>query len=125
SVAGLVSAGLLEARAGKVRLLRREELPEDWDPTKDHRLTVWETAQHLIRAHDQHGEEGAAAMLHRDGPTGEIARDLAFQLYSICDRKGWAQEAMPYNSLSAAWSAISELAAKAQPGEQLGMVFGG
>ena len=41
SVEGLVHAGFLEARSGKVRLLRRDELDPDWNPQKDktpHRL---------------------------------------------------------------------------------------
>jgi len=111
AVGGLVEAGILEAGAGKVRLLKREELLEDWDPAKDKRFTLWEAAQYLIRALDREGEQGAAALLRKlGGGHGETARDLAYRLYNICERKGWAQEALAYNSLVIAWSEITRLA---------------
>jgi putative DNA methylase len=121
SIAGLARAGVLEAKGGKVRLLSREELPEDWDPTQDTRLTVWEVTQHLIRALDTRGEEGAAALLRQVGLSyGEIARDLAYRLYVICERKKWAQEALAFNSLVVSWPEIVRLAARArEAGEQL------
>src|SRR5205085_7942217 len=96
SVAGLVEARLLTARAGKVRLLAREELPANWDPATDPHLTVWRVTQQVIRALDRDGENGAAALLHRVGALGEVARDLAYRLYTVCERKGWAQEALAY-----------------------------
>ena len=49
SVEGVAKAGVLKSRGGKVRLLRRDELPEDWDPWTDRSLTVWEGTQHVIR----------------------------------------------------------------------------
>ncbi len=110
SVAGLVEAGLLAARGGKVRLLRRDELPADWDPATDRRLSVWETAQHLIRALEQDGEAGAATLLTRLGERGQVARDLAYRLYNLCERKGWAEEALAYNSLVIAWQGIGQVA---------------
>jgi putative DNA methylase len=114
SVEGLAQAGFLEARAGKVRLLRREELAEDWDPAQDKRLTAWEAAQYLIRTLDREGENGAGALLAILGTIGETARDLAYRLYTICERKGWAQDALIYNMLVVAWSRIKEQA-KASP----------
>lgn len=114
SVAGLVTSGFLEARGGKVRLLKREELSENWDPTTDKRLTVWEVTQHLIRALDEKGEQGAAALLRKVGGQGEVARDLAYRLYTTCERKKWAQEAQAYNSLVVAWPQITQLASNMQ-----------
>ena len=111
SVQGMVEAGILMARAGKVRLLRREELETDWDPATDRRLTVWETAQHLIYALETQGEIGAADLLRKVGALGEVARDLAYRLYILCERKGWTQEAIAYNSLVIAWPEITKLAA--------------
>ncbi len=108
SVEGLSHAGFLEARAGKVRLLKRDELGADWDPGKDKRLTVWEATQYLIRALDQDGEKGAGALLSKLGSSGETARDLAYRLYTLCERKGWAQEALAYNMLVVAWPRIKE-----------------
>jgi putative DNA methylase len=112
SVGGLVNAGFLYARGGKVRLLRREELDPDWNPAHDRRLTVWELTQHLIHALEQKGVEGAAALLAAVGPRGDVARELAYRLYTLCERKGWAQEALAYNGLVVAWSDIREQAAK-------------
>ena len=109
SVAGMVQAGIVQARAGKVRLLRREELNPDWDPATDRRLTVWEVAQHLIRTLQDQGEPAAAALLARVGRLGEAARDLAYRLYTLCERKGWAQEALPYNGLVVAWGEVQRL----------------
>jgi len=112
SVAGVVEAGFLKSQGGKVRLLRRDELPEDWDPAADRRLTVWEGAQHLVRALDRDGETGAARLLARLGTMGATARDLAYRLYVLCERKGWAQEALSYNALVIAWPEITRLAAQ-------------
>lgn len=110
AVGGLVEAGVVKARGGKVRLVKREELPEDWEPNTDKRLTVWEAAQHLIRTMDQKGETGAAALLRKLGGLGETARDLAYRIYTICERKKWADEALSYNGLVIAWPELTKLA---------------
>jgi putative DNA methylase len=110
AVQGLKEAGILASKAGKVRLLKRGELLKDWDPANDERLTVWEVTQHLIRALEQDGESGAAELLRKLGSVGEIARDLAYRLYNICDRNKWTQEALAYNSLVTAWPEITRLA---------------
>ena len=111
SVQGLVEAGVVRSRSGVVQLLGRDSLPDDWDPTVDDRLTEWEAVQHLIRSLDQQGEMGAADLLRKlGGDYGERARDLSYRLYTICERKGWASEAIAYNSLILAWSEISKLA---------------
>ncbi|WP_026369950.1 DUF1156 domain-containing protein [Kallotenue papyrolyticum] len=113
SVGGLVEAGILQARGGKVRLLRRDELPADWDPTRDRRVSVWEVTQHLIRALDLHGEAGAAQVLQQVRAMGEAARDLAYRLYTTCERKKWSDEALAYNSLVVAWpSIVAQMAAR-------------
>jgi putative DNA methylase len=113
AINGLVAAGILESKAGKVRLLDRTELPDGWDPAADARLTVWELAQNLIRALESGGENEAAELLRRIGGLGETARELAYRLYVICERKKWAKEALAYNALVVAWPEISRLAAAA------------
>jgi putative DNA methylase len=110
SVQGMVEAGILEAKGGKVRLLKRSELKSDWNPNSDSRMPDWEIAQYLIHELEQKGEMGAAALLAKLGSRGEIARDLAYRLYSLCDRKGWTQEAISYNSLVISWPEINRLA---------------
>lgn len=110
SVAGMVEAGLVRSRAGKVRLLRPEELPAGWDPLNDRRLTEWEAVHHLIRVLESQGEQGAAALAAKLGAGAEVARELAYRLFSICDRKKWAQEALAYNGLVQSWPEIQRLA---------------
>jgi len=117
SVQGLVEAGILDSKGGKVRLLKREELPPDWSPQTDHRTPDWEITQHLIRQLEQNGELGAAELLSQLGNRAEIARDLAYRLYSLCDRKGWSQEGVAYNSLVIAWPELSRLASDFKPTE--------
>jgi len=110
-VSGMVQTGIVSARAGKVRLLKRNELSTEWDPISDQRLTVWEVTQQLIRCLEERGEDAAAGLLRKVGSVGEIARDLAYRLYNICERKKWAPEAMPYNSLVTVWPEIVKLSA--------------
>ncbi len=110
AVGALVESGLVVARAGKVRLVRRDELLDEWDPAADRRLTVWEATQHLIHALDRQGESGAADLLRRLGGTAETARDLAYRLYTVCERKKWAEEALAYNGLVLAWPELTKLA---------------
>jgi len=110
SVGGLQEAGIVMARSGKVQIIPREKLPADWDPRTDARLTAWEITQHLIRVLATKGEQDAAALLKAIGARAEAARDLAYRLYSICERKGWAQEALAYNGLITAWPEITRLA---------------
>jgi putative DNA methylase len=109
SVGGMVTAGLLASRGGKVRLLRPDELPADWDPTADARLTVWEMVHHLVRALDQ-GELAAAGLAAQIGAPAEIARELAYRLYAVCERKKRATEALTYNGLVQSWPEMMRLA---------------
>jgi len=115
AVDGLVNAGLITARTGKVQLIPRDRMPEDWDPRTDKRLTAWEATQHLIRLLDQQGETGAADLLQKLGGLGEVARDLAYRLFSICERNDWANEALAYNTLVLAWPEINKLAHQTVP----------
>jgi putative DNA methylase len=111
SVEGLVRAGIVTAKAGKVRLLDRAELDPGWDPAKDSRLTIWEVTQHLIRRLWDEDEASAADLLRRVGGLGEPARDLAYRLFQIAESKKWSKEAAPYNALAAAWPELSRRAA--------------
>jgi len=110
AINGLVKAGIVKAKSNKVQLVSRVELPDDWNPATDKRLTVWETTQHLIRMLETKGESEAATLLNKLGGIGETARELAYRLYSICERKKWADEALAYNSLVIAWPELSKLA---------------
>jgi putative DNA methylase len=114
AINGLVDAGVVHSRGGKVRLLDRIELESTWNPAADQRLTVWEVTQHLITRHQTDGEAVAADLLREvGGGLAEAARELAYRLFSICERKGWAHEALAYNALVTAWPEITRLAAQA------------
>lgn len=118
SVDGMVQAGILEASRGKVRLLRKEEYPLDWDPSSDKRLTVWEITHYLIRYILDKGVEKAAEVRAKVGPMAESARDLAYRLYQICDEKGWAKEAFDYNTLVSSWGDVTHLASAVEESVQ-------
>lgn len=124
SIAGLVEAGVIAQRSGKVRLSSREELPEDWSPDRDSRLTVWETAQHLIKRLESDGEERAARLVAELGPAkSEVAKDLAYRLFLVCDRKGWAKEAASYNGLVTSWPELQRLARMADAQNEQGRLL--
>ena len=114
SVAGMVEAGILASKAGKVRLLRPEELPPDWDPTTDPRLTAWEMVHHLVRALEAGGESAAAELAAQLGAKAEAARELCYRLYTLCERKKRAAEALSYNALVQSWPEITRLAREEQ-----------
>ena len=118
SVEGLVQGGILASKSGKVRLLKRTELPDQWDPSTDTRTSHWEMTQHLIHSLDKKGEIATATILSKLGSNGTIAKDLAYRLYDICDKKGWSKEAIAYNSLIIAWGEISHLSPDTQPQPQ-------
>jgi len=112
SVAGLQQAGVIAAKGGQVRLLRPDELPKTWDPAHDKRLTVWGMTHHLLRVyyHEKAGDEATAALLRQLGTQGEIARDLAYRLFNVCEKKKRAAEAQAYNALVLGWPEIARLA---------------
>jgi putative DNA methylase len=106
SVEGARAAGVLTASGGKVKLLRPVDYSADWDPQDDNRTPVWEALHQLIRALTKGGESAAGALLARMPERSGDIRRLAFWLYTLCERKGWAEDARNYNELVAAWHAI-------------------
>jgi putative DNA methylase len=118
SVDGVARAGILRSVAGKVKLLQRSELPEDWDPNNDKRLCVWEATQQLIKRLET-GEKAAAALLaqlkeipgHGDLPAN--CRALSYRLYNHCEKTKQSEEARAYNGLVIAWPELEKLAAVA------------
>src|SRR5690625_1662122 len=110
SVSGIVDAGIATSGGGKVRLFAPGELPADWDPGADPRLTAWESVHHLIRVLEAAGEGAAAELMAKLGAMAEVARELAYRLYNLCERKKRAQEALSYNGLVQSWPEIARLA---------------
>lgn len=113
SVQGLSASGVVESSKGELRLLRWAEMPRDWSPESDARLPVWEALHQLIRALNQQGESAAGALLARMPARAEPVRALAYRLYTLCERKGWAEDARAYNELVTSWSAIEQAAGEA------------
>jgi putative DNA methylase len=112
SIAGMVEAGILASKRGKVRLLKPGDLPANWDPANDSRLSAWEIVHHFIRVLASGGEAAAAALLPKLGAKAEIARELAYRLYTLCERKKRAAEALAYNGLVQSWPEIARLASE-------------
>jgi putative DNA methylase len=110
SVGGMVEADIVVSRGGRVRLLRPDELPAAWDPATSQRLTVWEVVHHLIRVLEAGGERPAAELTGKLGSKAQAARELAYRLYTICERKKRAAEALSYNGLVQSWPEIRRLA---------------
>lgn len=106
SVDGVRDAGVIEAGGGKVRLLKWGEYPQDWDPKSDTRTPIWEACHQMIRVLNQQGENEAGRLLARMPERGEPIRQLAYHLYTLCERKKWATEARAYNELIGSWHAI-------------------
>ena len=125
SIDGIVEGGILASRGGKVRLLRPTELAGEWDPTTDKRLTVWEAVHYLVHALESGGESAAATLVHQLGGIAETARELAYRLYTVCERKNRADEARSYNGLVQSWPEIARLSRERAPEEQGDMFRGG
>ena len=113
----MVDAHILASKAGKVRLLRPDELPTEWNPETDPRLTAWESVHHLVRVLEAAGENAAAGLVAKLGNKAEIARELAYRLYMVCERKKRAQEALSYNGLVQSWPEITRLARAGAAGQ--------
>jgi putative DNA methylase len=122
---GLEQAGIIKSGRGNVRLLRPEELPADWDPATDPRLTAWEIVHQLIRVLAIGGEGAAGGLVAKLGAKAEIGRELAYRLYTLCERKKRAAEALAYNGLVQSWPEIVRLAREGgKPRAEQGALFG-
>jgi putative DNA methylase len=104
---------VLESGGGKVRLLRPNDYPADWVPEAGARISIWEALHQLIRtfrALRDGGETGAGHVLATVKAKGEAIRQLAYRLYTLCERRGAAEDARAYNELVTSWSAIESAA---------------
>ena len=110
SVDGMKEAGVLQSGSGKVRLLKWAEYPTDWDPRTDKRTPIWEALHQLIRALKQGGESASGALLAALGGKAEAVRQLAYRLYTLCERLGQADDARAYNELITSWTGIESAA---------------
>lgn len=123
SVEGVKQSGVLYATGGVVRLLKWGEYESDWNPAEDNRLPVWEALHQLIRIFKTEGETGAGKVLSSVAAKAEATRQLAYRLYTLCERASWAEDARAYNEIVTSWTAI-ESAAAAAPKAQQADLFG-
>lgn len=106
SVEHVKNAGVVEATAGKVRLLKPAEYPREWSPENDNNTPVWEALHQLIRELRAAGESSAGALLAGMPQRADPIRNLAYRLYTLCERNGWAEDARAYNELITSWTGI-------------------
>lgn len=106
SVEHVKNAGVVEASSGSVRLLKPVEYPANWSPENDNNTPVWEALHQMIRALKSSGEEASGVLLAGMPERAEPIRNLAYRLYTLCERKGWAEEAKGYNELITSWTGI-------------------
>lgn len=110
SVDGMRDSGIVQSGGGIVRLRKWSEYLPDWNPDRDTHNSVWETLHHLIRALKQEGETQSGSLLFAVKEKSEAARQLAYRLYTLCERKGWAEDARAYNEVVTSWSGIESAA---------------
>ena len=117
SVDGVRDAGVVESGGGVVRLRKWSEYPKDWSPRNDARLSIWEALHQFIRTLKNEGETAAGGLLAAVTAKSEATRQLAYRLHTLCERRGWAEDAHAYNELITSWTGI-EAAASAVPVEK-------
>jgi len=123
SVQGVEKAGVIQSGGGNVRLLKWKEYPADWNAALDTRIPVWEALHQLIRAYSTKGDAGAGKVLKACSGKAEAARQLAYRLYTLCERKGWAEDARAYNEIVTGWGGIEKAAGTG--GEEQRELFNG
>ena len=116
SITGLERGGVLISRAGKVKLRSVREIPDLYDPGTDDRISEWEICLHLAkRLQDQGADEAARLMAAVRGVSGidlDDVKELAYLLYSIAEKKGWAETALLFNNLGTLWTDLEDTARK-------------
>ena len=110
SIAGLERAGVLTSRAGKVQLLSVRDLPADYDPRRDERVSEWEILLHLAKQLSEQGGEAAARLMAAARAVVDVdaVRELAYLLFSIAEKRAWADIALLFNGLGTSWSDLAE-----------------
>ena len=116
SIAGLERAGVVSSRAGKVKLLSVREIPDFYDPTADDRTSEWEICLHLAKAVAGSGRGRGGASDGGGAGRAEVdlddVKELAYLLYSIAEKKGWAETALLFNNLGTSWTDLEDASRK-------------
>lgn len=111
----LFASGVFSDMRGKACITPRDDLPDNWTPSSDRTLTVWECVQHTARVLNaaDGGGEAASKLVAQMGAKANEARALAYRLFEIATQKGWSAEALVYNELASEWTKLEDLAASA------------
>jgi len=128
SVAMLERGGILRAAAGKARLIEPSDMVGEWNPADDKAISVWEVAVRLGHALITQGTDQASMWMREAAPRVDLnaVKEMSYLMYSVCERKGWAESAMLFNALGTSWSDVAEAAraAPAEVSEQSSLDFG-
>lgn len=127
SIDGLDKAGVLTSRAGKVKLRSVRDIPDSYDPRTDDRISEWEICLHVAKRLQEEGADAAARLMAacRDVVDLDDVKELAYLLYSIAEKKGWAESALLFNGLGTSWTDIEDASQKvtaAGPAQEQGML---
>lgn len=120
SIDALKRSGVLTSGGGRVGLIAPEDLPDDYDPRTDDRISHWEVVLHLARALDRRGIDEAGRLLSAAAERGlgaDILQSLAYRLYSLAEKHGWTEAGLLFNALGGSWP---EIAAAARTAESTG-----
>lgn len=117
TVSVLERGGIFRAAAGKARLLEPAEMSEGWSPAEDKAISVWEVAVRLGHALLTEGLDQAAVWMRESASRVDLdaVKELAYLMYSVCERKGWTEAAMLFNALGTSWGDVSGAARAAVP----------
>lgn len=124
AVSGLERSEVLTSRAGKVKLLSAPELPVYYEPGNDDRTSEWKICLHLAKALQNQGTDAAARLMAASRDVSGIdlddVKELAYLLYTIAEKKSWAETALLFNNLGTSWTDIEDTSRKATTGGGLG-----
>jgi putative DNA methylase len=118
SISGLADAGIVTSGKGRVRLVPPGELNPVWNAADHTDASTWEVVHHLVRVFEGGGDVAAASVVKALGSRSETSRELCYRLYTVCERKKRAAEALSYNALVQSWPELQRLALGAAPKSQ-------
>ena len=113
SIDALKRSGVLTSGGGRVGLIAPADLPDDYDPRTDDRISHWEVVLHLARALDRRGIDEAGRILSAAAERGldaDILQSLAYRLYSLAEKRGWTEAGLLFNALGGSWPEIAAAA---------------
>jgi putative DNA methylase len=115
TVAMLERGGIFRAAAGKARLLEPSDMSQGWSPADDKAISVWEVAIRLGHSLLTEGTDQASVWMRESASRVDLdaVKELSYLMYSVCERKGWAESAMLFNALGTSWSDVSSAARSA------------